>query len=165
MQMTANTEPRKSDREYLQWWLQDPGHGCGALSGDDWNIWASLAKPYSGAKDLMCVRPRPDDDLFTEWVKSKLIRWFDKHVRRRLSKHPDSREDFTYGEATIRKYVHVFAVTLISLLLIGSMGILSWVQSMKTRMALIALFCAMFIICMSCVTKARRSEVFSALSG
>ena len=161
--MTAIAQPRKCDSEYLQWWLQDPCHGDFSLRGDDSNTWGFLAKPYSGADDLVCIKPRADDDLFTEWAKSKFIFWFDRHVRRRLDKFPASHDSFAYNEATIRSCAQVVVMGLMSLLLISSMGTLYWVQSRNIRLVLVAVFCVTFIICMTCVTKARRSEVFSAV--
>ncbi|KAI9688353.1 MAG: hypothetical protein M1822_001302 [Bathelium mastoideum] len=164
VQMTATAHPRNPDRKYLQWWLQDPEHGGHSLMGDDSNIWGSFVKPGAAADDLVCVKPRRDDDPLTEWVKSKFIFWFDKNIRRRFNGSPSRDEDFAYKEATIRGYTHIFAVALVSILINGSMGVLFWVRSTEIRLFLIAIFCVLFVVCMTCVTKATRSEIFSAVS-
>ncbi|KAL9088760.1 MAG: hypothetical protein Q9165_006069 [Trypethelium subeluteriae] len=164
IKMTATCPPRKSDLNYHQWWLQQPSKGNCGLTGPDGEVWGSLDAPDTHAADLVCVKPRQDDDLFTEWVKSKFIFWFDKHIGQRLERLRGTCGEFGYREATLRNCADIFVMTLEALLLISSFAILYWIRSMTMRLILIAIFCVLFIICMTCVTKAKRSEIFSAVS-
>lgn len=133
-----------------------------ALRGSDNDIWGSTTDSEGYAPDLVSLRGRHSEDLFSRWVTEKLtIKFFECCGYRYKKTHPRFGmviSDDRNALAVTRLISSVFA----SLLPVASIVALYSVQLMVARLAIIAAFCLVFSLSLLVLTTARVSEVFAA---
>lgn len=132
-----------------------------ALTGLDANIWGSHEHPRERERDLVALKPRQDEDIFSNWVTGKGIsKFFDLGCAGR--RKPSSDNGLVgYEESTLLRLTYNITSALASLLPIFSIAVLSVVQSLKLRLAIIAVFNLVLFVCLTTLTTAKRTDVFA----
>jgi len=67
-QLCGLEKPNPRDLEFLQNWMKRPSMGCIYLLGEDSVTWD---KP--DGEDLVALRPRQADGLFSSWVTDSVV--------------------------------------------------------------------------------------------
>jgi hypothetical protein len=105
------------------------------------------------------LRARPKEDPFSTWVVEKVICWLYQTIWSRYrATNPDG---LTINEARIMHSTSFLTTAIASLLPVGSIVVLYCVQSMKTRLGLMACFTFSFALALACFTTVKRSEIFA----
>ncbi|KAL1623297.1 hypothetical protein SLS56_008349 [Neofusicoccum ribis] len=69
--------PGQYDMDFVQRFLASDESGAAyALTGLDANVWGSFQYPKSRAQDLVTLKPRRNEDVFSNWVTEKGISMF-----------------------------------------------------------------------------------------
>jgi hypothetical protein len=71
--MTGLSQPSLHDRRSLQDWLERPKMGNFALIRFDRHVWDSDDGPNSISPDLIVLRPREQEDRFSQWVAESFM--------------------------------------------------------------------------------------------
>ncbi|KAH7081862.1 hypothetical protein BKA63DRAFT_436113 [Paraphoma chrysanthemicola] len=152
-------DPGKWDLDHIQQFLQRPENGELALRGEDSTIWGSVTDPKSYKPDLVALRPRAREDPFSRWAaqKTDVLRWLCARFVRPSRKHGV----FTYKDSTIYKITHLITVIVAALIPIASIVVLNDVQSMSSRLGVIAAFNVLISVCLIGFADAKREQVFA----
>ena len=164
MFLASQAGPQMLDKRYNQYWLNDPDHGDKTLTGPDRRVYGTTLKPDSSADDLITIKARSDEDLFSNWVTRDFIVWFHNNFGRRFRKPSSKYNECGYYEDTLLRVTHLVTTVIASLLLVCPIAVLDSVTAMKKRLGIIACFSMLFAASMHLFTKAKRSEVFSAVA-
>jgi hypothetical protein len=156
-------DPTLHDLRSLQSWLERPNMGNLSLLGKDRDTWGSSDEPLKPNADLFSFQSNPDRDPFSKWWTQVFIRWFHHKLWHRIKKSDDLESGIVSYEArTIQRHTAYTTTVVASLLPMLTIIVLYHVNSMNTRMGLIALFIILFTISLSLFTNSTRSEVFIA---
>ncbi|KAF2084079.1 hypothetical protein K490DRAFT_49917 [Saccharata proteae CBS 121410] len=158
----ALPDPGNFDLDYIQKFLATNGMGPYALNGPDSSIWGDLDSPEVRAPDLIALRPRHGDDIFSKWVTEKHVR---KILRAELIRRKDDMSPYTLKglkATTLLRFNYAVTTAMASILPITSTIILYSVESARVRLSIIAIFNVGVSFFMACFTNAKRIEVFAA---
>jgi hypothetical protein len=154
--------PNQCDLSYLRKWLQKciDENPRQALDGLDCEAWdGSSPAQNSGIGDLFVVGARPKEDPFSTWIVEKVICGLYQAICRRCRHtNPDG---LTINDAYILRSTSFLTTAVASLLPVGSIVVLYWVQPMKIRLVLVACFTFSFALALACFATVKRSEVFA----
>ncbi|KAE8823021.1 hypothetical protein P3342_013584 [Pyrenophora teres f. teres] len=156
---------RPSDRlvDAYRYFLK--GSGIKDLNGSPMDLLSGRAKDFlSGASgpsnlpdqsDLVALEKPPDYDFLSRTLRDY---WFSK------KKPSDERPDDTllYEDKNIVRFVAVLSMLLAATLLVGAVVSLYFVENEKVKLALIAIYTALFAASVKSCTDAKRAEVFAA---
>ena len=151
----------KWDIDFLQRFLMTKDMGSLALVGDDATTWGSLGNPNGYSPDLVALRPRHNEDLFSGWVAKNAATNFFFSCCTKLRKPSPVHGVVGFEDSTIFRVTAWITSILASLLLIASIVVLYVVHPMKARLGIIASFNLLVSTCLSTFTKAKRAEVFA----
>ncbi|KAH7061145.1 hypothetical protein B0J12DRAFT_695329 [Macrophomina phaseolina] len=68
--------PSQRDLHDVQKYLESSHMGPSALFGSDAEVWGSVERPHSHAKDLITLLGRHEYDSFSQWVTERASRGF-----------------------------------------------------------------------------------------
>ena len=166
-------EPNALDMDYLQRFLVTKEMNW-VLRGSDAETWGSL--PYNKEKtsdetqqkqhiiqspDLIALKPRTSEDLFSKWVGEKAIYSLGLHKFRSPSRKHGI---VAFTQEGVLRFTSWVASALVSLLLILSTIVLYETDSMRTKLLLIAAFNVAGSIVLAVFTSAKRAEAFGILA-
>lgn len=135
----------KWDIDFVQRFLMTKGMGPLALVGEDATTWGSVGNPNGHSPDLVALRPRRSEDIFSRWAAKKAA----------------TAGVFGIMDSTVFRVTEWITSMLASLLLIASIVLLYVVQPMKARLGIIAGFSLLVPTCLITFARAKRSEVFA----
>ncbi|OCL04673.1 hypothetical protein AOQ84DRAFT_399986 [Glonium stellatum] len=153
--------PSKWDLNYIQHYLATKDMGPLELAGDDAPIWGSTKEPKSFCYDLIALRPRHNEDIFSKWVTERAIIKLFKCGCHRLKKVSRIHGVPGFKDATLLQATFWITTVIASLLPIASISVLYCVHSMLARFAIIAAFNVVVSICLVAFTTAKRLDVFA----
>ncbi|KAI1173336.1 hypothetical protein F4777DRAFT_600714 [Nemania sp. FL0916] len=152
--------PSEQDFKSLKSWMNDPSMGNIYLLGPDSDVWENF-----DASELVCLKPNRTDSLVTRFLTNKLVTMFHRIIGHHFKK-PDQldihRNTVYYSQAGVVRFSKLLGTVFASLLPIGSIVVLYYLNSMETRLALIGVFTAMFSLALGIFTNGRMVEIFSA---
>ena len=152
--------PQEFDLTDMQHLLEAEGMGENFLEGVDRWTWGSCSSPDNHALDLIAVHPRLKTDGFSRLIAEKAIHLFrcglDRCTRGDRNLGPK-----VYYDSTVLTVTSWITCILASLLPIASILVLLNVQSLKTKLWVIAAFNVLMSICLRTLTDAKRSEAFA----
>ncbi|KAF2475391.1 uncharacterized protein BDR25DRAFT_340161 [Lindgomyces ingoldianus] len=154
-------EPDKWDLNYLQGFLMTKEMGSLALIGDDATTWGSVTNPKGYSTDLVALRPRQNEDSFSNWVSRSAVITLFRCGCARFKKASRVHGDVGFEDSTIFRITSWFTSIVASLIPIASILVLYTVHSMKARLGIIAGFNLLISTCLSTLTNAKRSEIFA----
>jgi hypothetical protein len=161
--MTSLPQPSRHDFRSLQEWLERPKMGNFTLIGADRHVWASDDGQNTGSPDLIVLRPREQEDHFSEWVAESFLTWFHHLLWHRVKEPCDPESGLvSYEESHLLRCTSFITTVMASLLPIVSIVVLYYVQSMKVRLGIVAGFTLVVSLCLRCFTTAKRSDIFIA---
>ncbi|MCJ1246402.1 hypothetical protein MMC30_003609 [Trapelia coarctata] len=161
-------KPNAYDLDFFRDWLQRPNMGNFPLRGLDRHMWSA-----DHEADLIAIQPRQTADPFSMWFINTFIPLFHRTVGYHLKACPNpakalpadaSAEICQYSEKKLFKLLDMLITVVASLLPISSIVILYLVSSMVARLGIVVGFTAVFSLCLTLVTQARRVEIFAATS-
>ncbi|MCJ1246684.1 hypothetical protein MMC30_003893 [Trapelia coarctata] len=159
-QLCGLETPNAKDLDFLQNWMKRPSMGCVYLLGQDSETWE---KP--DVEDLVALRPRQADGLFSSWVTDSVVHIYHRILGRHFRK-PGCAEysDNTvyYSQEGILRVASLVTMCVSSLLPIAAISALYSVRSMVIRLAMVAVFTVIFTLCLGILTKARSVDIFTA---
>ncbi|KAF2261205.1 hypothetical protein CC78DRAFT_546846 [Lojkania enalia] len=131
-----------------------------ALIGNDSGFWGSILDPKSYAPDLVALKPRQRQDLFSEWISRNALAILLRCGCKRWMK--SSRHGLIgYQDRTILKITYGITNILASLIPVASMALLYTVRHITVKLSIIAAFNVLLSICLGGLTNAKRSEIFA----
>lgn len=132
------------------------------LTGDDSDTWGTFPNPKSQADDLVALKPRREEDGFSNWITSKGMAKFFELGGARFGK-PSAQHGgrVSVEDSVLLRITYIIASIFASLLPIASIAVLYIAQSMKIRLVLIAVFNVLVTLCLTVFTTAKRAEVFA----
>ncbi|KAH8590888.1 hypothetical protein B0O99DRAFT_675689 [Bisporella sp. PMI_857] len=154
--------PHSYDLAFFRDWLQRPKMGNFPLLGLDRNAWEA-----ENMDDLLAIRPRKHNDPVSRLVINRFVPWFHTVFGSRFKKPiPESplSEISHYHERPIIKSINILGTIIASLLPISAIVILYFVTNDFARLGVIVAFTAVFSLCLTLVTQAKRVEIFVATS-
>lgn len=132
------------------------------LTGDDSDTWGTFPDPETHADDLITLKPRRDEDGFSNWITSKGIVKFlalgGARFGRPSAKHGGR---VSFEDTTLLRITYCITSIIASLSPIVSIAVLYVVHSMKIRLVLIAVFNVLITLCLTIFTTAKRTEIFA----
>jgi hypothetical protein len=147
--------PSKYDLGVFQCWLQSKF----PLTGEDKNVWDGP----SAIEDLVALCRRDVDDIFSKFFLHRLIPMFHWSFGKYLKKHPSSTPGLLeYDDERLLVILQIIITVISSIFPISSIVILYFVNSMPTRLGIVAGYTALFSIVLALLTRARRVEIFAA---
>ncbi|KAL1636000.1 hypothetical protein SLS56_001352 [Neofusicoccum ribis] len=178
--------PGSWDLRYMQRYLVSEDMDHGVLVGQDANVWGSEGgecdnpnisnNSSDGSKgtnryDLLPLAARHNEDFFSSWVTESMSEKLIKLKKRRQSRKAEvtgqqqeeqrirNLDDF--ADKKVLQWTFIIASVLASALPILAIVILYYVQSLKARLGLIAVFNVLVSFALACFTSAKRAEVFA----
>ncbi|EON64331.1 hypothetical protein W97_03562 [Coniosporium apollinis CBS 100218] len=162
-QLANMLQPDKRDILTLQCWMTHPNGGDGVMVGGDSYVWGDIQYKGSHARDLVALRARQVDDPFARLVTGRVRNWYEGSIGRFVDKKPSRMNPEAGHEDSILMNLTSIVTSLIEPLFpIASIAILCAVQSVSTRIAVIAALNFVFSFCLMTFARARRTEVFAA---
>lgn len=160
-QLSQLSSPKASQLGDLRAWLSDGKGGNCFQSGSEVWMWEDEDK-----RRYVRVGQDPEEnDQFTEMIKTMAIRlyhriWGERHGGGRVI---DEESDLrSYDESRIVKASNIMATTLSSILPVLAIFALNQLQSTNLRIALAAVFTAVFAFILAFISTAKRAEIFTA---
>lgn len=140
--------------------MKSPSMGNVYLLGADSDAW----EDYDPAEQV-CLRARPEESLISRFLTNCLVPVYHRFLGR-FFRAPDLSKlhgnTVRYSHESIARLSAVAGTIIASLLLIGSIAVLYFLDSMKMRLAAIGGFSALFSITLGLLTSGRLVEMFSA---
>ena len=150
-------EPGAYDLKDLQKYLLEIGM---PLEGDDSDIWGSRSKPHAHAPDLVTLRARQQEDIFSTWIVEKAIKRVFLCCQHRIK--PSKVHGMKgYEGQTFLRVTYWITNIIATVLPSASIIILYCIKSTWVRLAVLAVFNLLVSICLTVFTTAKRSEVFA----
>jgi Zn-dependent protease len=150
--------PEKYNLETLRSCLSDSRLPDYLLGGDN-DIWEDPLLHH----DLIAVDLSKDEDSMTVWIAANLVAPFHQLVGRHFIRPlDDSAGLYDYSDRTITKLSSLVATVLSSVLPIGGVIVLYFVENTLARIGIIAGMTGLFSLCLALLTSARKSEIFAA---
>ncbi|KAL1643913.1 hypothetical protein SLS58_004588 [Diplodia intermedia] len=161
-EILAMKGPSEFDRDFIRRFLASKNEGLNfALTGADLGVWGSVDQPKDCAKDLVALCPRHDEDRFSKWVTGKGITKFFHLGGARFRKRSPIHGFVGYEESDLLRITYNITTILASVLPIAAIAVLAYVQSMKAKLGIIAAFNVVLSVCLTVLTKAKRTDVFA----
>ncbi|KAI4942680.1 hypothetical protein J4E91_009849 [Alternaria rosae] len=153
-------QPDKFDLVDLQAFLGSADMDPDYLEGEDRTTWGSLDEPCHYASDLIAIDPRRKEDDFSRFVSENAVHLF-KCGLGRLTKGDKHLGQRVYYDSTVLKVTSWITCILASMLPIASVLVLVHLESLKTKLWVIAAFNILTSVCLRTLTEAKRAEVFA----
>ncbi|KAF2799790.1 hypothetical protein K505DRAFT_356268 [Melanomma pulvis-pyrius CBS 109.77] len=157
--------PGKWDLADLQSFLAEPAmlrNGAVALvDEEDAHTWGSVGAPKSYNPDLIALCPRLKEDPVSGWVARNTISKFVRYGCARFKKPSLVHGVVGYKDTTIFKITYWMTSIIASLIPIISIVVLYRIHSTAIRLVFIGVFNILMSICLSAMTNAKRSEIFT----
>jgi hypothetical protein len=133
----------------------------GSMHGRDSTVWGSVHQPKKHSPDLFSLPAYPKNsstlEAVTEWVVSLLSRYLIR-VLRRPSRIVTVKDDTVVLIGRLIRSIEIILACLVPMI---SIIILSTIHSPRIRLAMVAIFTALIVSCLTLVTSAKRSEIFA----
>jgi hypothetical protein len=162
--MAALPEPNKPDLEYLQGWFVKSNMGNREISlmGDDKAVWDPRGPDEQNQpSDLFALRPRPERDPFSTAMIERFLPCLYRRIFHRRHQEDMEKAQITIEDNRLLQVTGMITTIVASLLPIGSIALLYCVQTMRARLALLAVFTVVFAAALSCFSTAKRTDVFA----
>lgn len=128
------------------------------LNGPDAETWKA-----TNSADLVNLDEVYKFDRITTWLVKALLHWYHKLVGRQYKSSTDPEVGiYSYKEDHLEAPVVIFSTVMSALLPIVAIVALYIVKSMPIRLAITAVFTAVFSLVLALLTKANRVENFAA---
>ena len=160
-------EPERWDLKSVQNFLASPQmlrNGGLALLGDDHATWGSVLHRDSYEQDLVALKTRPKADPFSHWFGKSVVALLSSCGRLRSKPSQQPKRTFSIKDTTILNITRWMTSILASLIPIASIVLLYRVRSMTSRLVIIAVFNVLATVCVSALTDAKKSEIFTITS-
>lgn len=154
------TPPDRFDLHDIQLFLWSDDMGPADMDGEDSVTWGNPEELDNHPPDLVGIKPRMKQDIFSRLVAENAIHLFkcglgrlkkaDRHLGRRV-----------YYDSTVLKVTFWITSILASLLPIASILVLISLRSLKARLGAMAAFNVLISVCLGVFTDARRIDVFT----
>jgi hypothetical protein len=152
--------PNPYDLQFLQRWFKDKAMGDYPLVGLDSKVWES------SSEELLAVKARKGADPLAAMFLGRAMIWWHRCAGQRVKKPLDEEAQyFEYKDKNMLHAANVIGSIISSLLLVGSMVALYFVNDMLVRLGIVAIFTQLFSLTLICVTSARKIEIFAATAG
>jgi VIT1/CCC1 family predicted Fe2+/Mn2+ transporter len=125
------------------------------------NTWGTKTDPRVPIPDLVALQPRDYEDLFLEWLMNGLTDMIISNGGHQGRLPAYGTDYVVLGEGRPRRIAQFISNILASMVPVLAIVILYNVKSMAARLALIAVFTAIFTICAS---QFRKIDMFTAVS-
>ncbi|KAB2573515.1 hypothetical protein DBV05_g7841 [Lasiodiplodia theobromae] len=155
--------PGTYDMDYIRRYLASDEIGEPyPLTGDDSDTWGTFPNSKPHADDLVALKPRRDEDGFSNWITNKGITKFFELGGARFGK-PSAKHGgrVSFQDKALLRITYSITSILASLLPIASIAVLYVVHSMTIRLVLIAVFNVLVTLCLTAFTTAKRPEIFA----
>lgn len=154
--------PTEFDKNFIRKFIASKEEGLNfALTGFDSEVWGLDSRPEDCAKDLVALCPRHDEDNFSKWMTRKGISTFFGLGGARFRKKSPIHGFVSYEESDLLRITYNITTILASALPIAAIAVLAYVQSMKAKLGIIAVFNIILSLCLTVMTTAKRTEVFA----
>ncbi|KAI1864442.1 uncharacterized protein JN550_008999 [Neoarthrinium moseri] len=154
--------PVAYDREFLRLWLARPDMGNFPLLGLDQECYTDKHDA-----DLVALRSRPAQDIFSRWFTYCVIPWWHHFVGEKFKAPIEDGLDegvYRYENSLLAATVRVITTVLASLFPVCSVTALYFIESNFIRLASVIVASAFFALALALMTNARMIEVFAATS-
>ena len=166
LQMSAIPDPKPQDLRSLRAFLQSQIDHCPqeALVGSDADTWGDPSLPNQRGIDLLVLRPRPAEDMFTNFFADTCMRYIYQKIwcPFMLACFHKKCEVAIIRDTTLLRFTSLCTTAMASLLPVASIAVLYAVHAMTSRLFLVAGFTLLFSVAVSILTTATKSEVFAA---
>jgi len=158
--ITTMDRPHRKDLNFLQKWMTRVDMGNVYLIGRDSDIWS---EPH--ISDLLALKNREIEDPFSRWVADTVVWWYYSIVGKEVPydpERPHMANMIRVSDAKILRVTKLLIIVLASLLPIGSIVILYFMDTAPKRLGAIGGLTALFSFSLGLVTNARMIDIFSA---
>jgi hypothetical protein len=143
--------PNPYDLKFLQRWFKDKAMGDYPLVGLDSKVWET------SSQDLLVTKACKGADPLATVFLGRAISWWHQCVGRRIKKPLDEESQyFEYKDKNMLRAANVIGSIISSLLLVGSIVALYFVNDMLVRLGIVAIFTQLFSLTLILVTSARK---------
>jgi len=166
LQISAVPDPKSQDLRYLRTFLQSQIDTCPqkALVGCDAETWGDPSLLNERGVDLLALRSRPHQDIFTSFFADTCMRYLYQKIWCPLMLACFHRkcDVAIIRETHLVHFTSICTTAVASILPIASIAILYCVHAMTKRIFLVAAFTLLFSVAVSILTTGTKSEVFAA---
>jgi hypothetical protein len=159
MKITKLADPGDRDLEHIQNFTSDLGY-MSALTGPDGDIWGTARSREHRSPDLVAVRARHDEDIFSKWFTGSFMAFFFKHNGDRYVSASSLFGEVAFSESRLLRGAFIVVSIVTSQLPIISIVVLYFVESPIIRLGIISAFAFLVALCLILFTKARAVDVF-----
>ena len=128
------------------------------------NTWGTTTHPKVPIPDLVALQPRDYEDPFSEWLMNGFMDMIFSHGGHHGRLPVYGTDQVMFGEERPVRIAHFISNILASLIPVLAIVILYNVKSMAARLALIAVFTAVFTFCISQFARSRKIDTFTAVA-
>ena len=164
--MSAIPDPKPQDLRVLRAFLQSEIDASpdNALMGSDADTWGDPSLPNERGVDLLVLRPRPTEDMFTTFFADTCMRYLYQNIwcPFMLACFHKKCQGAIIRETILLRFTSLCTTAMASLLPVASIAVLYAVHAMTSRLFLVAGFTLLFSVAVSILTTATKSEVFAA---
>ncbi|PMD53448.1 uncharacterized protein K444DRAFT_668062 [Hyaloscypha bicolor E] len=156
-QLRTGASPNSSDLAFVRRWFIDEKMGDDPLIGQDRELWET-----SSRSDLITLKPRRSDDPLAAFFLKRVFIWWHHCLGHRVKKPADEEANyFEYRDKNVLRVADCLSSIISSMLLVVSILVLYFVNSMLARLGIVAAFTMLFSLTLTLVTNARKAEVFA----
>ncbi|KAH8629391.1 hypothetical protein IG631_16648 [Alternaria alternata] len=148
------------DSRWLRYWLQHEEGGRGFLQGCELRAYDELEQP-----DLISVSNRSSNDKFTQWLELSLVPRLPVILKKILAEPlvgSESMDMLRIKLGILRRIARALIVVLSAILPFTSIVALYFIENLRHRIAMIAVFSGVFALVLTIFTTARPVEIFAA---
>lgn len=154
--------PPKRQVKSLREWMTRPSQGNVFLVGSDHNIW----KDPELEEDLVGLAAKLEEESFsnsaTVWLAQEYHRYIGRHIHKPEEEIGPLSNTIRYTNPGTFRVFKTISTIVASLLPVAGIAILSTIQDMQWRIAVIAVLIALFSFSLSKFTSATPKDVFIA---
>ncbi|KAF2099760.1 hypothetical protein NA57DRAFT_65680 [Rhizodiscina lignyota] len=154
-------EPSKYEVDHIQNYMASYDMGPYAMRGEDAHVWGSIEPPREQAPDLVALQGRSNVDPFSRWVTGTGLAVFFACGFHRFRRPSANSGLVGYSEEKLLRLTYWITTIVASVLPIVPLIILNIVQSLHSRLAIVAAFNILLSLCLLVFTEAKRSEIFA----
>ncbi|KAF1812830.1 hypothetical protein P152DRAFT_435035 [Eremomyces bilateralis CBS 781.70] len=155
-------KPRASDLEKLQEWLRDPKGGNRFLAENEAFTWSNEYKTDFAT----LATSTPDDDIFTNWLVSSLVKLYHRVWGHRHPLHSSKFIDeesglIMYHDGKVARVSKIISTTLASIFPVIAVLGLYFEKDLLKRIYIMIGITGAFSLVLSIFSQARRVEIFA----
>jgi hypothetical protein len=129
--------------------------------GIDAKVWGSILAPNDHDKELVVLKPREGTDIFSRWMGRHALKYLTIFGFAKLKKPKARFGSIAVMDENVYKFTFVCTSIIASMFPVASIIVLTTINTVRTRIAVIGAFNVAISLMLTMFTEAKRTDVFA----